>query len=60
MTSRMQKAECRTLSEAELECVSGGTSGLMHAVAHAIEKFVYENCHVCETDKLQENNVVCR
>jgi len=37
MTTGMQP-ECRTLSEAELDLVNGGTSGMMHAVAAAAYK----------------------
>jgi hypothetical protein len=42
MTSEMQKAECRALSEAELDSVSGATSGLIYAVAHEIRKGVWD------------------
>ena len=42
MTSEMQKAECRILSEVELDNASGGTSGFMYAVAHAALKGLFE------------------
>ncbi len=45
MTTEAPNAECRELSAAELDGVSGGTSALMHAVAHAAEKFWYT--HAC-------------
>lgn len=43
MTKETQRAECRALSEAELNCVVGGTSGLIYAVAHEIQKAVNQN-----------------
>lgn len=49
MRVEMQRAECRTLSEAELNCVSGGTSGLIYAVAHEIQKAVHEHSTSIDT-----------
>jgi len=57
MTTAMQKTECRTLSEVELDCVSGGTSGLIYAVAHAFEEAGYDNG--CQRQGHSNGPVVC-
>jgi hypothetical protein len=42
MTDEMQRAECRALSEAELDSVSGATSAVIYAVVHEIRKAVWD------------------
>ena len=51
MTDEMQRAECRALSEAELDSVNGATSGFIYAVAEAAEKYLYT--HECAIIKGQ-------